>query len=145
MKKKYRNTAFLVELLINILVFSVSCAILVGLFGKAGEITRRNREKSFASNQVLSLVETVKALGPDGLAGAERVSDEELLCRFDADWQATGDAGAPYHVRLRIVPESRPGGVLRRVSVVAETADGREIYSLDTASYHPAQRGGSDL
>lgn len=141
MSKRYRNTAFLVELIINILVFSISCAVLVGLFGKAGQISRRSHEQTFASNEVLALVEKIKVRGADGLPHGQWLDEENALCYYDAGWNGTDDTTAPYLVRLQMVTEEQEAGVLMRLEAVAETSDGQLLYSVKTASYTPAEGG----
>lgn len=139
MKTKYRNVAFLLELMINILVFSVSCAILVGLFGRAGTLSRRTREKTCASTELLSMVETIKAKGTDGLALVEWTDDENLVRRYDADWKPTSDPAAPYVLHMYVGRVQYDAGELRRMQGSVETAGGEELFSVDTAAYQPEE------
>ncbi|MGD9559164.1 MAG: hypothetical protein AB7V55_00975 [Oscillospiraceae bacterium] len=143
MRRRYRNVAFLAELLINILVFSVSCAVLVGLFGKAGQIAAGTREETFAGTEVQSLLETVKARGTEGLAHGVPQPDGSVLCFYDAEWNPTGQDDARYQVRLALQPEETAAGVLNHLSAVAQDAAGREICRVQTANYHPAGGDGA--
>lgn len=141
MKTKYRNVAFLLELMINILVFSVSCAILVGLFGRAGNLSRRTREKTCASTELLSMVETIKAKGTDELVLVEWTDDENLVRRYDADWKPTSDPDAPYVLHMYVGRVQYESGELRRMQGSVETAGGEELFSVDTAAYQPEEGG----
>ena len=141
MKKKYRNTAFLLELMINILVFSLSCAILVGLFGKAYQIANRTREAAFASTEVLRVVEVAKVRGAQGVAGATLQSDGSIALWYDKNWQPTNEERALYHIELRVDEQNTHAGILLQFDAVAKTSDGREVYSLQTASYQPSKEG----
>ncbi|NLW79615.1 MAG: type II secretion system protein [Ruminococcaceae bacterium] len=145
MKKRYRNTAFLVELLVNILVFSISCAILVGLFGKAGQIARDTHAENFAGAEAQSLIEIVKARGVQGLEDADAQPDGSLLFYYDEDWQPASGADAAYTIRLVVRDEATVAGVLSHLSAVAESRDGAEVFSIATASYQPASAGGDAL
>ena len=143
MNTKYRNVAFLLELMINILVFSVSCAVLVGLFGKAGNLSRRTRERSSACTELLSIVETIKARGTDNLELVEWTDEENLVRMYDKDWHPTTDANAPYVLHLYVGRVQYESGELRRMQGAVETAKGDELFSVDTAAYQPVNEGGA--
>lgn len=133
MNGKYRNTAFLVELLVNILVFSVSCAVLVGLFGRAGEIARQTKEEGHATNEINAIMQTFKSEGPEGLFPD---NPDEALMQFNYDdkWNPVEEPMA-YRVELTVVSEDHTGGVLYRLTGVATNAAGREIGRMQTACY----------
>lgn len=143
MNTKYRNVAFLLELMINILVFSLSCAILVGLFGRAGSLSRRTREKSSASTELLSMVETIKARGTEGLELVEWTDDENLVRRYDEDWLPTAAQDAPYVLHMYVGRVQYESGELRRMEGAVETANGEELYRVNTAAYQPETEGGN--
>lgn len=140
MKKTYRNIAFLAELLINILVFSVSCAVLVGVFGKAGTVSRDTGEQSLASTEVNALIETVRLRGEAGLEGAVRQTDGSYVCNYDAAWRPTTQTPV-YVVTVQLTEEQRGAGTLVYITAQAESATGREICIYDTAHYIPAEGG----
>ncbi len=143
MKKRYRNIAFLTELLINIFVFSISCAILVGLFGSAGIMARKTREKSFAGTETYALLEMVRAQGAEGLVGAEERGDGTFACYYDEKWGRTSAEGAAYEIEVAIAPVKTAGGTLSSVVAVCHTVGGEEIFRLETSVYHPEQGGGA--
>lgn len=143
MNKRYRNTAFLVELIINILVFSISCAVLVGLFGKASQLSHKTNEEATANNRLMAVVETLKVRGGEHLTEGEWVDDENLLCYFDADWNATTNADAVYIIRVNMVASDKGAGVLKQLVAVAETRDGRMLCDFETAAYSPNEEGGA--
>ncbi len=146
MKKSYRNVAFLVELLVNIFVFSVACAILVGLFGKAGQLARGTRERDFATTEIYALFETAKAHGVQAATAAGDAQDDtRTLFYYDKNWKLTSAAGAAYIVEVTATPEggntlpgSAPAGELDRLTARASDAGGREICTMQTAVYQPA-------
>lgn len=146
-KKRYRNTAFLMELMINILVFSMSCAVLVGLFGKAGQISKRSEEKAHANNEVLAMIETIKArgAGTQELAYSEWENDTTLVRWYDAKWDPTAKAEAVYQVRLTMQTQPTRAGVLTHMQASAADLEGREICSVETTAYQPSQDKGGEL
>ncbi len=138
MKTRYRNVAFLVELIINILVFSISCAVLVGLLGKAGEIAGQTQQESFAANQVQVIIETAKAGGAENLPGAVPQQDGSFVCGYDSNWQPAEVNEAEYTVRLTVEQSVTDAGVLYTLVATAQTAeDGQEICRMQTATYTP--------
>ncbi len=138
MKSKYRNVAFLVELLINVLVFSISCAILVALFGEASRIAQDTKRESFAGVEASALLEQVKAQGQEGILHGVVQADGSVLCAYDEDWMPIeGAEQAAYTIRLLITPEETGAGTLQNMSAIATDSAGEEIYSLQTANYIP--------
>ncbi|MDL2219037.1 hypothetical protein LJC04_01685 [Ruminococcaceae bacterium OttesenSCG-928-O06] len=132
MKTKYRNIAFLAELIVNILVFSIACAFLMLVFGKASEMTRETREKSFASTNTLALVETVRLAAPDARG------EETLVYTYDENWQATESASPAFTIRLTLHYQASGAGTLTYIDASAHNRAGQELYTLSTASYRPA-------
>lgn len=142
MKKSYRNVSFLAELLINILVFSISCAILAGLFGRASLIARQTREKNFASAEIYTLFETMKARGPAALTVAHEEEAGVYVCRYDKDWRPSVSGEGEYTIEMDVTETAAGTGVLVEVEARAKDKAGAEILTMETKSYHPG-RGGS--
>jgi type II secretory pathway pseudopilin PulG len=145
-KRKYRNTAFLLEMMINILVFAISCAVLVGLFGKAWQISRKTRMETGAAGEVMSLVETVKLRGAAAIPYADNRSPGELVCYYNSRWQPLAAAQLPpvdaaFKISLTVITTQTPAGLLSEVQALAETTDGEELYRMATASYTPQEGG----
>ena len=141
MKKRYRNVAFLVELLVDILVLSISYAVLVGLFGKAAELTKRTKEEGLAYAQVQVLVETAKVRGFEDWQGGGAQENGEAVYYYDARWEEASPEEALYTVQLQCTPEQKKGGVLNHVKAVAGAQDGRELCVIETAVYRPDTGG----
>ncbi len=135
---RYRNVAFLAELLINILVFSISCAILAGIFGQAGRISRDTRSKSQATTEIYALFATLRAQGPAALTDAAQEEGEYRLY-YDKDWNRTAAATAVYTLRLTIREEPTGAGVLRRLEARATSGENPEICTLSTSVYQSGE------
>ncbi|MFV0412731.1 MAG: hypothetical protein ACK5L3_05595 [Oscillospiraceae bacterium] len=141
MKTTYRNTAFFVEVLVCIVVFSIAGAILAGAFGKASMAVRQTQEESLAGSEMYALVETYRARGQAGLAEGEALSGGGLAFAYAENWQQVQAGGGVYTVTLFIQPQQRAGGVLSQITAVATRSDGTEIYRLETAVYRPGEGG----
>ncbi len=154
--KKYRSVSFLVELLINVLVFSICCAILVALFGRAWQVTTATRRAAAAEAEVSALIEIAKARGRDGLlqAGGHENGPEEVCFAYNDTWQPLAAewtaamsvypipprawAREGYAVNLCLLPQDSPAGTLYRVQATAINTEGEELYAVQTAFYVPA-------
>lgn len=143
MRKNYKNIAFLAELLINILVFSVACAILVGLFTRASEISRQTREESFAGIEVHSLFQTIQAEGPQGVTyGQLEQGETTVVCLYDSSWTPVeNEAEAAYLIHLFLKSEEGEAGVLTRITARVETAKEKVIGNFETSVYTPVEGG----
>lgn len=137
MRKGYRNTSFLTELLINILVFSIACAALAGVFAQASLVARQTREENAAHSEVWAVLETGKVRGYEQLEGFEPQPDGRLVCGYDEEWTPTPPEGAAYTICLRITDEATGAGTLRHVDATAQTAEGRQLCHFTAASYLP--------
>ncbi len=154
--KKYRSVSFLVELLINVLVFSICCAILVALFGRAWQVTAVTRQAAAAEAEVNTLVEIAKVRGRGGLlqAGGHENGPEEVCFAYNGDWQPLAAewtqalsvfpvpleawAREGHAVALWLRPEATGAGTLYRLEASAVDDTGSEIYAVQTAFYVPA-------
>ncbi len=141
MKKSYRNVSFLVELLINVMVFSISCAVLVGLFAKASEVARQTKEESFASVETYALFQTIKVYGLDGVEHGEKQADGSFVCGYDKNWNPADIKTAAYVITMKIEETSSEAGVLQTIYASAKNEKGNEIGTFETAVYTPQVNG----
>lgn len=142
MKPRYRNIAFLAELLVNILVFSLSCAILVGVFGKASAVARNTREEAAATAEVYALLETMRVRGLEEIDLLENQPDGGMLRGYDTVWQPVGMRQAVYTVSLHISSEQTEAGRLQHIVAVARNNAGRRLCTFETSLYLPEEGGG---
>lgn len=137
MKKSFRNTAFMVELLINILVFSISCAILVGVFGKASQLARDTREENYAAAEIHSMFEMAQAVGTAAVTAEGVQMGHEVHYYYDKNWYPTSLESAEYRVTLLLDEEDTGAGYLSTLAGIAEHRSGREICTMETVLYVP--------
>lgn len=144
MRSKYRNIAFLAELLVNIFVFSISCAILAGLFGQAGMLATQTREEGFASTEMHALFEITKARGLEGLGAECEETSDGFVCYYDRQWNAADPSAYEYTIQMDVQEEETGAGVLYRLNATASHSSGREICQMQTAVYS-SDKGGVAL
>lgn len=137
MKTRYRNVSFLAEVLVNIMVFSISCAILVGAFAGASVLVRETREESLATNEIYSILETVKLRGEGALDGAEALPDGNYRLEYDKGWQPAAPGTGVFYITVSLSLQEYAGGTLQTVEAIAYRQDSEEICRFDTAVYLP--------
>lgn len=129
MKRLNKPRLFLLELLVNLLFFSVCCAVCLALFGRSSALSRESAALSRATFAAESAAESWKAENGDLdavaalLGGAVR--EGAVVTCYDADWHAA-DAGI-YSLTLR--PDEGEEN-LRIATIEVDGADGKKIYSL---------------
>ena len=87
--KTSKSAVFLFELMIIILVFVLAAAVCTQIFASAFKMSVESRELTMSSINAQTVAEQFKAGVPD---------IDKLY--FDADWEATSEAGAEYRVEL---------------------------------------------
>lgn len=137
MKVRYRNTSFLAEVLINILVFSIACAVLASAYVQAFVIVRQTREESLAANELYALSETLKLRGEEGLTGGTQQPDNTLRFEYDENWMPVEEGAGAFYVLAEIVHQPRATGDMMYVSLWAHRATGEELATLSTIVYLP--------
>lgn len=135
-KVRYKNTPFLVEVVVNILVFSIACAILVSAFVQASLMVRHTQEESLAGSELYALTETMKVYGEAGLESAQPQPDGKLRLYYNQNWQPASTADA-YYVDIEVVKQPRATGNMYYLSLWAYRQNGEEITSLSTIVYIP--------
>ena len=113
-----RFYSFLAEMLLILLFFSVSAAVLLKMFVRAGEESRQTALRTEALISVQSMMEQSAADG------------RERVMTFETD-------GTEYTVTVAVKEESKGSGILRRVVSDAVSADGAKLLSapMETAVF----------
>ena len=113
-----RFYSFLAEMLLILLFFSVSAAVLLKMFVRAGEESRQTALRTEALISVQSMMEQSAADG------------RERVMTFETD-------GTEYTVTVAVKEESKGSGILRRVVSDAVSADGVKLLSapMETAVF----------
>ncbi len=131
-----KNLGFVAGLLVNILVFILSCAILAGVFGKAGQLYRETKDKNEAASEVYSLFAEARA---EGIAAIDKSGDvstsRTLVYYYNKSWQPAEGGTYAYEVRLAVTPQATAAGRLDRIEAVATDVKGNELCRMHTAVY----------
>lgn len=138
MHKEYRNTAFLLELLINVLVFIIVCAVLLGVLADAKLITQQTNDQTRAGNELFAVLEMVRAGGMEALESNRSAAENEATLYYDAGWHVCGQEQAAYSLHLVLEQEPVEAGVLEHARAAAHTRAGEELLVMETSFYRPA-------
>ena len=147
MSHKTKLNAFLVELVLVILFFALSCAVVVQLFASAHQTSMRSSRQTSALLQAQQLMESVQASdSPQGVlqvfSGFEQQPQQDgvrLAAVFDGDWNQLSAAGS-YQVSCLLTREQGAAGELVTVQLEIrdQTPNGAVLCSLGTSRYFPA-------
>lgn len=125
---------FFIEIIIALLFFSISGAVIMRVFATADS---RTRKSALLENVIIAAQSVAELYSVSGDA-AEAVAQAVGFRGEDLSAVPVEDGGAVMSVSERREPSA--AGELRRLSLVF-TRDGDKIYSLDCAAYIP----GGDL
>lgn len=150
MDRKNRPNAFFIEIVIVLLFFSLSAAVILQLFVMAHNQSTRSREQSASVIKAQDIAEQFKAYSSPGQPFAflpdlqtEAKEDGAMTgtVYLDAGWEETSGA-AKYVLHMTVMPEeTKTGTVLRfrvRISKAGEAEKAPELYHLEAQKYVPA-------
>ncbi len=135
---------FLIEIIINCLIFAISAAVCLALFVNGFIESRDSRALSVAVLESQSVAETIKATSGDTEKLAELLGTspdgETLKLHYDSDWARTDAPNIAY--TLTVTQDMTDNMLTATVQVTDE--NGTLIYSLDVVKYLGGTGGGSD-
>lgn len=139
MKETSRVHTALIELIIVILFFSISAAVILQFFVSAHLKSEDSAQKSAAVLQAQQIAETFQQTGALP-SGAVSQGDGAVLY-FDGDWNPLQSAeGASFFAELRFSQDKTGAGSLRKLSVNLlknDEKDGEALYGLSVQKYVP--------
>lgn len=124
--KKSKSALFLIELIIAILFFALSSAVCAQLFAKAHLISQKSTDVTMAVNRAQTAAEEFYHAAPDG-------ETWESVARFDAQWNAAGEAEAVFE--LRLTGALTADGLKRGAIEVWRIGAQEPLYTLRTSVY----------
>ncbi|MCR4842704.1 MAG: type II secretion system GspH family protein [Eubacterium sp.] len=144
---KSKSALFLIELLISLMLFALSAALVVQMFAVAHSISDRSRLQTKAVVSASSVMETLQACGGDLEAVCEiyeggRYSDDELIISFDEEWNCVAPDEAMYEVAVRLSGKPSPGEVREGTVEVMEAGSDEALCSLEVSVYNQLVKGG---
>lgn len=142
MNQSSKSRYFLVELLVNCLLFAVSAAVCVAILVHANMAGKKSATLSMAVSEAQNVAESVKASGGDlQVLGSLLDTEEEggvYILLYDANWQRLfDDSDAVYE--LRVVVNIDNENMLQ--SDISVTDEKDVIYTLRILRYLDAERG----
>ena len=149
MKQGFRNVGFVGGLLVNILVFIISCAVLAGVFGKAGQIFADTKNKSRATDEMYAVFATARADGIGTVAAnsaaggaAGTPGGQVATYYYDKSWRPVDEAGARAFVLAYTVREEKTNaGTLYHIDATAVDDAENVVCEMSTAVYAPGEGG----
>ena len=144
MNSKYSSRAFFVEIMVDILVFSLAMALFSGVFAKASVLTREAREEGLAAAEMAALLETAKQGGLQALPQGVQGVDGLLCFYYDEAWQPQAAEGAAYIIQLAEKAEAQPAGTLFAYHAEASRADGSPLGTKSAYIYRPLPKEAAD-
>ncbi|HKM31939.1 MAG TPA: type II secretion system protein [Oscillospiraceae bacterium] len=140
-KSARRSSAFLVELLIVVLFFSIASAVTIKLFVAAHDKSVSSQELVNAVAQSQSVAEAIKAtdspeqalslLYRDKVASTGEMQAEIF---FDENWQVVGNPSSyKLTVKYSVTPEG--AGEMLTAEIITYTQDNKLIYALNISDY----------
>ena len=138
MNTRSKSSLFLIELVIVILVFSLSAAVCLRLFFESRKISDQSRNVSQASITVQTVADCYKAMKGDFNKTAQlldgTVKGQVVEFYYNRIWESVGSADDAYFViRIELIEHQH-----KESTVTASRLDGNEIFSV-------LVRGGLDL
>ena len=135
-KNKSKVNLFLIELIIVILVFAVSSAIIVNLFLSAHKITQQSEDISISLMKIESILEEYKSLN-NSMDATKYLSDSGFPKFYNGIWQETKDkAQGFYEIDLVKSDKKFQVGILSKLELTSYYMSGhKEITSLSGAKY----------
>lgn len=142
MNQSSKSRYFLIELLVNCLLFAVSAAVCVAVLANANMAGKKSATLSMAVSEAQNVAESVKASGGDlQVLGSLLDTEEEggvYILLYDADWQRLfDDSDAVYE--LRVVVNIDDENMLQ--SDISVTDEKGIIYTLRVLRYLDVARG----
>jgi type II secretory pathway pseudopilin PulG len=139
---RYKNTSFLVELLISILVFTIACAVLFQVFTAALLMSQETKDVGQANARIATLFETLRnAEVAQVYPNAIEQSGGFYVLYFDGTWKETTEEEAAYSLVFQLDDQGGDFGTTRqiRASVLAYRTNFEETKLLDmeTTWYRP--------
>lgn len=148
MKHKTKLNAFLVELIIVILFFALSCAVVVQLFASAHQSEELSNRKSRAMLQAQQWAEQVQASSsPDDVIQVFSAFEQEeaggavrLSAVFGEDWNVAGEGEGSYRVECTVRQTASSAGCLVEVDLEIHDCTAKQtlLCALDLGRYFPA-------
>ena len=133
-----RSSLFLLELMIAILLFSLSAAVCVQVFVKSHTIKEKSTELSQAVLISASVAETIRSEGTFFKTLSNEFpliesDDDVIYIYYDAKWQPTSSSYAAYVLRLETKLDSTV--LTGTITVCKNASDDSPIYELEVKKH----------
>ncbi|HHT24372.1 MAG TPA: hypothetical protein GXZ76_02480 [Clostridiaceae bacterium] len=143
MNQSSKSRYFLVELLVNCLLFAVAAAICIAIFAHGNMTGKKSAALSMAVAEAQNVAESVKAAGGDlqVLDTLLDTGEEEgvYILRYDTDWRRLPDGADPVYELRTVIDIDEKNMLQADISVTDKEGI---IYTLRVLRYLGAKSGG---
>jgi hypothetical protein len=133
-KNSSRSRAFFLELVINLLLFTLCAAVCLQVFSRAFVRSDESRVLAQATLRVQSVAEAFKSGAGDAASLAAlvggSVTEGGVALYYDADWAPAGEGEAVYRLDCRLAA----AGPMKSAQISA-VKEGQEIFALTAKKY----------
>jgi type II secretory pathway pseudopilin PulG len=135
-KNKSKVNIFLIELIIVILIFAISAAIIVNLFAAASKVNRESRDKSVSLIKIESIIEEYKSF-EYAIEGNDYLESLGFPKLYDKDWiETTDETQAVYSIVLLSSQKKYGSGSVFTINLTSfEKDNGKELINLKGSKY----------
>ena len=139
-KASGKANSFLLEMILMILFFSVSAAVILQLFASAHNIQKQSSSKNEALLYAQTLAEEFKTSESNLLTSTSEQTQERYL---DENWQESEKDRAVYTAQIKISSQSTAAGKLffAAISVFSADAEKQLLCQIPATVYLPSEGG----
>ncbi len=136
MSDRSKTRYFLIELVVNCLIFALSAAVCLNLFVSGYLQNENSRELSVATLESQNAAETIKSIGDNteliiNALGATKVG-EALYIYYDEEWNKTSSEDSAFSIKITTNTQN---GILTANILAEDLTDNEEIYLLEVNKY----------
>lgn len=128
MRGKIGSAVCLIEIIVDICLFAISCAIIVQIFSLSVTKATKSRDLTFAIIEAQSIAEKIKA------SPGEFMTSDTAAFYFDNNYAATGKENAFYTATVELKKEPEPVGVMILYDIDVKRT-GESIFTLSSQKY----------
>jgi type II secretory pathway pseudopilin PulG len=135
-KAKSKVNIFLIELIIVILIFAISAAIIVNLFAASNKVNRESHDKSVSLMKIESIIEEYKSF-EYAIEGNNFLNAQGFPKLYDKDWNETSDeTQAVYSIVLLSSQKKYGSGSVFTIDLTSfDKNNGKELIKLKGSKY----------
>ncbi len=130
MKGKIHSAVFFIEIIVDISLFAIACAVILQAFVISVKKADEGRDLTWASVQAQSIAETIKS-DPNSFS-----RDETNILYFGDDRKPSSEADSVYTAEIVVQDSPQKNGLLINYHILIRHID-ENIFELNSGKYFP--------